>query len=113
MADLLEHLAEVRRMLKAQGFRAAGDTITDAILEIELLRGQNVGRNVGGDGLGDGRRICEALGFDPTNHHNALKCPYCNPDGLILAKQPAQNCGTECGAASVGADNLETPQAFT
>lgn len=31
------------------------------------------------DGLGDGRRICEALGFDPTNHHNALKCPYCNP----------------------------------
>lgn len=23
--------------------------------------------------------ICEALGFDPTNHHNAAKCPYCRP----------------------------------
>jgi hypothetical protein len=27
----------------------------------------------------DVRGIVEALGFDPTNHHNALKCPYCNP----------------------------------
>jgi len=27
----------------------------------------------------DMRSICEALGFDPTNHHNALKCPYCRP----------------------------------
>ena len=23
------------------------------------------------------KEICEALGFDPTNHHNASKCPYC------------------------------------
>lgn len=23
--------------------------------------------------------ICAALGFDPTNHHNAAKCPYCRP----------------------------------
>lgn len=27
----------------------------------------------------DSRAICEALGFDPTNHHNAAKCPYCSP----------------------------------
>lgn len=26
----------------------------------------------------DMRAVCEALGFDPTNHHNAAKCPYCN-----------------------------------
>lgn len=26
-----------------------------------------------------GRLICDALGFDPTNHHNADKCPYCSP----------------------------------
>ncbi len=45
------------------------------------------------DGFGDGRRICEALGFDPINHHNALKCPYCNPNGLVLA--PATNSGSE------------------
>ena len=25
------------------------------------------------------RAICEQLGFDPTNHHNAAKCPYCSP----------------------------------
>ncbi len=23
------------------------------------------------------RAICDALGFDPTNHHNAFRCPYC------------------------------------
>lgn len=23
--------------------------------------------------------VCKALGFDPTNHHNAAKCPYCRP----------------------------------
>ena len=27
----------------------------------------------------DMRAVCEALGFDPTNHHNAAKCPYCRP----------------------------------
>lgn len=27
----------------------------------------------------DMRGVCEALGFDPTNHHNAAKCPYCRP----------------------------------
>ena len=27
----------------------------------------------------DSRAVCEALGFDPTNHHNAAKCPYCTP----------------------------------
>jgi hypothetical protein len=23
--------------------------------------------------------VCAALGFDPTNHHNADRCPYCTP----------------------------------
>lgn len=29
--------------------------------------------------------------FDLTNHHNALKCPYCNPNGLSFAvsQQPS------------------------
>lgn len=30
----------------------------------------------------DMRKVVEALGFDPTNHHNAGKCPYCNPFGF-------------------------------
>jgi hypothetical protein len=43
MADLLEHLVEVRRILKSSGFRAAGDCITDAIAEISSLRAAQVG----------------------------------------------------------------------
>lgn len=39
------------------------------------------------------REIIEHLGFDPTNHHNALKCPYCNPEGLTLAPPPQQPHG--------------------
>ncbi|WP_333611907.1 hypothetical protein [Brevundimonas bullata] len=31
----------------------------------------------------DARGICEALGFDPTNHHNAAACPYCIPDEAL------------------------------
>lgn len=27
----------------------------------------------------DQQAIIEALGFDPTNHHNAATCPYCTP----------------------------------
>jgi hypothetical protein len=30
--------------------------------------------------------ISAALGFDPTNHHNAAKCPYCRP--ATPAQQP-------------------------
>ena len=39
----------------------------------------------------DVRGIIEALGFDPTNHHNALACPYCNPKGSALASPPAHD----------------------
>jgi len=35
----------------------------------------------------DMRAICEALGFDPTNHHNAAKCPYCRPSELEAQKR--------------------------
>jgi len=37
----------------------------------------------------DMRSVCEALGFDPTNHHNAAKCPYCRP------QEPAHPVGQE------------------
>lgn len=37
----------------------------------------------------DMRRVCEALGFDPTNHHNAAKCPYCTPTLAKPASSPA------------------------
>lgn len=51
----------------------------------------------------DARAICEALGFDPTNHHNAATCPYCIPDETLRAEikarhaqtQPSQQAGTE------------------
>lgn len=36
------------------------------------------------------RAICDALGFDPTNHHNAAKCPYCNwPPSAARSAGPA------------------------
>jgi len=41
-------------------------------------------------GEADMRRVCEALGFDPTNHHNAAKCPYCTP---ALAKPASSTAG--------------------
>ena len=25
------------------------------------------------------RAVAEALGFEPDNHHNAARCPYCSP----------------------------------
>lgn len=34
----------------------------------------------------DMRKVVEALGFEPDNHHNALKCPYCTPE--IAAPEP-------------------------
>lgn len=34
----------------------------------------------------DPRAICETLGFDPTNHHNAVACPYCIPDAALRAE---------------------------
>lgn len=40
--------------------------------------------------LPDARGICEALGFDPTNHHNAAACPYCIPDEALRAEIKAR-----------------------
>lgn len=34
------------------------------------------------------RTMVAEIPFDPTNHHNALKCPYCNPDKLEFAAAP-------------------------
>lgn len=41
----------------------------------------------------DMRAVCDALGFDPTNHHNAAKCPYCRPSAsasVAGASEPLQ-----------------------
>lgn len=38
--------------------------------------------------LEDWERWNRAIREEPLdNHHNALTCPYCNPDGLVLAKE--------------------------
>jgi len=50
------------------------------------------------EGETDMRAVCEALGFDPSNHHNALKCPYCNPGHLSIAALKGTTPGGE-GAA--------------
>jgi len=39
----------------------------------------------------DMRKVVEALGFEPDNHHNAAKCPYCNPEGFVLVpREPTE-----------------------
>lgn len=43
----------------------------------------------------DMQAVCRALGFDPTNHHNAAKCPYCRPTAAPPAPQPAARMLTE------------------
>jgi len=43
----------------------------------------------GEPGEADMPAICAALGFDPTNHHNAAKCPYCTPQRVHTASAPA------------------------
>lgn len=67
-------VAAYRAMIAAAPFNTTAPTPTD---------------RVGEDGLGDGRAICEVLGFDPINHHNAERCPYCNPNGWTLQPAPA------------------------
>jgi hypothetical protein len=37
------------------------------------------------------RKVAEALGFEPDNHHNALVCPYCcTPDRINIQLEPAR-----------------------
>jgi hypothetical protein len=31
-------------------------------------------------------RVAPPAPTDPTNHHNALTCPHCNPNGLTFAE---------------------------
>ena len=67
----------------------------------------------------DVRGIIEALGFDPTNHHNAAKCPYCTQGGYpssALASPPehderTHDCrASEQPAASGPAGSPRSPQ---
>ena len=34
-------------------------------------------------------KLPSGAALDTTNHHNALLCPYCNPDGLVLVNPSA------------------------
>lgn len=43
----------------------------------------------------DMRAVCEALGFDPTNHHNAAKCPYCRPSTPAAGQQEGDKVDAE------------------
>lgn len=45
---------------------------------------------------------------DPTNHHNALKCPYCNPDGLVLRSPGVTDEMVEAGIAASIANPVRT-----
>lgn len=55
----------------------------------------------------DMRAVCEALGFDPTNHHNAAQCPYCRP-ASDDAKAATHSCPW-CGARVPEDDDCPQP----
>lgn len=78
-----QHYDEADRARHEQALAAAISVAVPASLAALGTR-----EGSGADGLGDGRAICEALGFDPTNHHNAERCPYCNPNGWTLRPHP-------------------------
>lgn len=46
--------------------------------------------------------ICAELGFDPTNHHNAARCPYCTPAKAVQPAQPTTQEAFEAWASSKG-----------
>ncbi len=63
--------------------------IDGAAMSLSLqIRQALAGASIGG--AADSRAIVEALGFDPTNHHNAAKCPYCTQNGkyVMVEAQP-------------------------
>lgn len=53
------------------------DRIYDACMPV--IRENLSERPEVGEARTDPRAVAEALGFDPTNHHNAAVCPYCAP----------------------------------
>lgn len=60
------------------------------------------------------QQIVEALGFDPTNHHNAALCPYCLPI-LAQALRAAANRREDADAQVIllrAAELLEEPIPF-
>jgi hypothetical protein len=76
----------------AQAALAAKDAV------IERLRAEHDPAQV------DMLAVCNALGFDPTNHHNAAKCPYCRPAQRDTASRleslmaAVSDYGTACAA---------------
>jgi hypothetical protein len=59
------------------------------------------------------RRMVAEISFDPTNHHNALKCPYCNPKGLAFAEPQSlptrEEIAKAIGVALYGEDTFRSP----
>lgn len=99
------------RVEQAQTLRAPPASGVDAVAELDafyqgwlarwrdrlasLSPAATSGSEAGGEP--DMRRVCEALGFDPTNHHNAAKCPYCTPTLAKPASPPASGDKQEGG----------------
>ncbi|VTU28852.1 hypothetical protein H6CHR_03075 [Variovorax sp. PBL-H6] len=56
--------------------------------------------------------ICAALGFDPTNHHNAAKCPYCRPAPLVPLQARLQPWVMACFGEMIAGDREERNHRF-
>lgn len=69
--------APIWRSIHAHRAEAIGECADElaALRDAAALAPQRVGDVI--ELTPDVRGIVEALGFDPTNHHNAARCPYC------------------------------------
>ncbi len=64
----------------------SGKAMGNADAALADIRAALASKPPAGEQKPDMRAVCEALGFDPTNHHNAAKCPYCRPQPEQVAQ---------------------------
>jgi hypothetical protein len=55
------------------------------------------------------RAMVPEIQFDPTNHHNAMKCPYCNPAGLVDRAAVIEECARVADRISEPNDTYPAP----
>lgn len=118
-ADAAE-LERLRAGLAARGIDTSETEkpVTSALVALSHFIGEREGNPLAAvaacltapteEGEADMRRVCEALGFDPTNHHNAAKCPYCTPEAPTPTLGSGEAVAWRCTDLILGAVQIIT-----
>lgn len=83
MADVTEHLAEIRNMLASQGYQVAAGNVRAAVEEIRRLRGAQDGATV---------EVRKRLWTKPRAEQNPSPLKPCPEEPEHLCCYPACNC---------------------